>query len=207
MFNNEDYSILSGGYESQQTGCCTKIFNRGGNLQGGINKSELDQVNYIEAAYIKNKPYVLLSGNYHAESYDYNNGSLTKYKAKDKDNKIYSSILNLFNKNNKTYLISGYSDGSVTIFDFEKKENNYIDSIKFGDTSINSLCSLNENYFLVGDNKEIKVIDFEKRDTKNSIKDLSDNTIQGIEKIKIPEKGEIIISYAPGRITLWIKNN
>jgi len=207
LFNNEDYLIISGGNKSQQTGCCTKIFNRGGSFQRCINNSELEQINYIEAAYIKNKPYVLLSGNYHAESYDYNNGSLIKYKSEDKDKNIYSSIINLFNKNNKTYLISGYSDGSVTIFDFEKKENNYIDSIQLGNTCIYSLCSLNENYFLVGDNKEIKVIDFENIDIKNSIKDLSDSTIQGIEKIKIPEKGEIIISYTSGIITLWINSN
>ena len=208
LFNNEDYFIFSGGSKSKQSGNCTKIFDRGGNFQSSINKSELEQVNYIETAYIKNKPYVLLSGNYHVESYDYNNSSLKKYKAKDKDNKTYSSIINLFTKNNKTYLLCGYSDGSVTVFDFDSSEdNNYFYSIKLGNTSISSLCSLNENFFLVGDNKEIKLIDFDNRDPKKSFKDLGDNYIQGIEKIKIPEKGEIIISYGGNTITLCKLNN
>ena len=60
---------------------------------------------------------------------------------------------------------------------------------------------------MVGDNKEIKLIDFDNRDPKKSFKDLGDNYIQGIEKIKIPEKGEIIISYGGNTITLCKLNN
>ena len=60
-----------------------------------------------------------------------------------------------------------------------------------------------KDIFLVGDNKEIKVIDFDKKSIIKNYKDLSDGSIQGLEKIKIPDKGEFIISYKSNIITLW----
>ena len=65
------------------------------------------------------------------------------------------------------------------------------------------MCSLNEKYILVeGYNKELKIIDF---DNKSIVKNYSahNERIRGIEKIKISEKVEYIISYNDTEIKLW----
>ena len=187
-----------------------------GNLQSEIEKSALKEVNYIEASYIGNKSYVLLAGHGNAESYDYNNNKLIEYKCKNEENhNLCTNIINLFKKNNNIYLITGYSDGRVAVFDFSSAEEKF--SIKLGESGyekIYGLCSLNDNYFLVGIDTKIKVIDFDKRmcikyyidlSEKKSIYD--DNCIQGLEKIKISEEREFIISYSKKVITLWKMNN
>ena len=196
LFNDDNYIIL-GGTDSE-----LKIFN--GNFQSNLGDNQIKNVNYIEAAYIEDKSYILLAGQ-NAQSYDYKNNALVEYKPKNlKDQNIYTYCINLFNKDNKIYLITSYSDGRVVIFDFKTADE--IGSIPVCDSSngIYGLCSLNENYFLVGVNKEIKVINFEKRSIRNY--DLTnfglDDRIEGIEKIKIPEKGEFIISYSSHTITL-----
>ena len=217
LFNNDDYIILSGTSDSKN---CNKtiIFNNMGNFQSGIEKSALKEVNYIEASYIRNKSYVLLAGLGNAESYDYNNNKLTEYKCKNGENQnLSTNCINLFKKNNSIYLITGYSDGRVAVFDFSSAEEKF--SIELGDENfiygLNGLCSLNEKYFLVGINKKIKVIDFDKRMCIKYYFDLSENKpfyddnncIQGLEKIKIPYEGEFIISYSKKVITLWKINN
>ena len=66
---------------------------------------------------------------------------------------------------------------------------------------------MNEKYILVGDNKEIKVIDFDKRKSIKSFKDIGDAGIEGLQKLKISDMGEFIISYSWNNITLWKINN
>ena len=203
LFNNENYYIFGGIYylSNSTWKMEMRIFNKDKN-QKNINKSNLINVSYIEATYIKNKPYILLGGNNHSESYDYNNDSLKVYKSEEIFNNGECKSINIFNKDEKNiYLMSGYSDGRVIIFDFFSTKE--IFSIKIGDSCINGLCLLNKKYFLVGDNKEIKVIDFDKKSIIKNYKDLSDASIIGIEKIKIPEKGELVISYSENVITFW----
>jgi len=196
LFKNENYVIFSG-YSAQNK---TSIFNKDGNQIETIKDSNLVNVNYIEATYIENKPYVLLAGNNCVESYDYDSGYLNTYKPKGKESSSYAA--NLFKKNEKIYLICGQGDGRVIIFDFISTEE--IDSIKIGNSNtIYGLCSLNEKYYLVGDDKEIKVIDFDDKKIIKKYKDISNEQILGIEKIKVPEKGELIISYTENIIALW----
>ena len=125
---------------------------------------------------------------------------------------LFYKGVHLFKKNNNIYLITAYSDGRVALFDFISAEEKF--SIKLGDKNIYGLCSLNEKYFLVGIDKEIKVIDFDKRMCIKYYIDLSENgniydnnCINGLEKIKIPDEGEFIISYSSTVITLWKINN
>ena len=66
LFNNENYYIFGGGSSNSDKKESPKIFNKDGNIKI-IGKSNLEYVYYIEATYIKNKPYILLSGNYHSE--------------------------------------------------------------------------------------------------------------------------------------------
>jgi len=194
LFNKGDYFILGGSRKKKK-----QIWNKNGSLIGPIEKSNLNYGRFIETTYINNKPYVLLSGDYHSECYDYNNNTIKTYKS----NKYYNTndIINLFKKNKIIYLISGDLSGNVIIFDF--LSTNEISSISFGN-SVLSLCSLNEKYILVGcyNSKELKIIDF---DNKSIVKNYSahNNVIYGIEKIKIPEKGEYIITYDNTEIKLW----
>ena len=196
LFNNENYFIFSGHTNKIKT----NIFNKDGQPIETIKDSNLEQVNYIETTYIEDNPYVLLSGQNHTESYDYNNGRLEIYKPKGNESSSY--ILNLFKQNEIIYLISGQSDGRVVIFNFKTTEEFF--SIKTGNRNIYGLCSLNEKYFLVGDDKEIKVIDFDNKSIIKKYKDKNINKeIKGIEKINIPEIGELIISYSSEVIALW----
>ena len=192
MFNKEDYYILGGSRDKKKN-----IWNKNGNLIGTIEKSQLNYGIFIESTYIDNKPYILLSGEYHSECYDYNNNTIKIYKSNNKNNIHY--IVNLFKNNNKIYLISGDDGGNVIIFDFIST--NEISSISIGGT-IYSLCSINEKYILVGNNKgELKVIDF---DNKSIIKNYNaHNNVFCLEKIKINEKEENIITYNENEIKLW----
>ena len=192
MFNKEDYYILGGSGNKKKN-----IWNKNGNLIRPIEKSQLNGCAFIESTYIDNKPYILLSGEYHSECYDYNNNTIKIYKSNNKNN--IHNIVNLFKNNNKIYLISGDDGGNVIIFDFIST--NEISSISVGGI-IFSLCSLNEKYILVGNNKgELKVIDF---DNKSIIKNYNaHNQVVGIENIKINEKEEYIISYDFNEIKLW----
>ena len=194
LYNKEDYFILGGSYNKKK-----EIWNKNGNLIGPIEKSNLNYGRFIETTYIDNKPYILLSGEYHSECYDYNNNTIKTYKSNKYNNR--TDVINLFKKNEIIYLISGDLGGNVIIFDFIST--NEISSISFGN-SVYSLCSLNEKYILVGGyySGELKIIDF---DNKSIVKNYSahNNKIYGIEKIKIPEKGEYIITYNDTEIKLW----
>ena len=179
-----------------------KIFNTNGIPTQTIEESTLTSINNIEAAYIKNKPYILLSGCY-SESYDYKDYKLRVYKPKDSQYQQYASNnINLFKKNeDEIYLMTG-SSGVIIIFDFFSA--NEIKIIKLSTNNyIYGLCSLNEKYFLVGDGKEMKIIDFDSKFVIRSYKDFSEKDIHGIKKIKIPEKEEFIFSYNNYSISLW----
>ena len=220
LFDNENFFIVCGGSNKIKT----PIFDKDGNQFNTINDSSLERIYYIEAAYIENKPYILLSGNTHIESYDFNsknfnNGSLKKYTpsivyennnssySSSKEIKVkesYSCICNLFKNNKMIYLISGQSDGRVLIFDFDSTVE--IHSFKadgYGGNPIYGLCPLNEKYFLVGKGQTIQLIDFDNKSIIESYITLYPDTyMYGIEKINIPEKGELIISYSGG-IIFW----
>ena len=193
MFNKDDYYIIGGTYFNKKN-----IWDKNGKLIGPIEQSQLKIGAFIEATYIDNKPYILLSGANHSECYDYNTNNIKIYQSKKKNNQNW--IANLFNKNNKIYLISGDYGGNVIIFDFITT--NEISSINVGG-DIYSLCSINEKYILVGNSiKELNVIDF---DNKSIIKNYKEHNkaIYGIEKIKAIWNKEYIISYDENEVKLW----
>ena len=193
MFNKEDYYIIGGTFNNK-----INIWNKNGKLINSIEQSQLKSSTFIETTYINNKPYILLSGVNHSECYDYNNNTIKIYKSNNKSN--YHRIVNLFNKNNKIYLISGDNGGNVIIFDFIST--NEISSINAGG-EIYSLCSINEKYILVGNTfAQLKVIDF---DNKSIIKNYKEHNkaIYGIEKIKVDGNKECIITYDENEIKLW----
>ena len=214
LFNEDNYIIYGGTYSNSDSKkeYKIKIFNE--NFKGNIEKSKLKGGNYMEAAYVGDKSYVLLAGLGNAESYDYNGNKLREYKPyiqENKENKNISTFcINLFNQNNKIFLITSYNDRRVIIFDFYTTKEIWSITVCENELYTFELCSLSENYFLVGVNKEIKVIDFEKRNCIRNY-DLQNfgqnNNILGIKKIKIPDKGEFIISYTNGVITFWKLNN
>ena len=139
MFIEETFFIFGGSRDQKK-----KIWNQKGELIGSIEKSNLDYGRFIEAAYIENNPYILLSGRYHSECYDYNNNNIKIYKNPNKNN--MHLIVNLFNKNKNIYLITGDEGGNICIFDFIST--NLTEEIETG-KSIYSLCSICEKYLIV----------------------------------------------------------
>ena len=83
MFNNDDYYIFGGSWQTKKN-----IWNKNGVLIGNIEKSNLNSGGFIEAIYINNYPYIILSGQNHSELYDYNNNNLKKYISKNNKGKI-----------------------------------------------------------------------------------------------------------------------
>ena len=167
-------------------------------LKSSIEKSNINYGRFIETTYIDNKPYVLLSGNYQSESYDYIDNNIKTYKSKKKTKEHL--IVNLFKKNNLIYLITGDNGGNIIIFDY--LSTNEIYSISIGGI-IFSLCSINEKLMLIGNsNNELKVFDIDK---KSFIKNYQghNSPIIGIEKIKTSEKDEYIITYDYDEIKVW----
>ena len=112
LFKKENYYILGGSRTEKKN-----IWNQNGTLIGPIEKSNLNYGRFIETTYIENKPYILLSGKYHSECFDYDNNNLKIYKNQNISNNTHD-IVNLFNKNKNIYLIDGDCGGSISIFDF-----------------------------------------------------------------------------------------
>ena len=193
LFNGNDYSIIYCSKEGNER------FNKKGESNGSIPIIKISDCSYLEAAYIKNEPYLLISGANYSQSYDCSKTKERKYISDcQRDNII--TIINLFNQKNKKFLISGDNKGNVVIFDFFDSKQ-IIKSI-FLNNNITALCSLNEQYFLVGNgNKELKVFDFETKSIKKTY-EYNDN-IQKIAKLKIPDKGEFIINVCSGEIHIW----
>ena len=81
-------------------------------LLGPIEKSNLSYERFIEMEYINNIPYILLSGRYHCECYNNDASSFKIYKDNKTENAEHD-IVNLFNKNNKIYLIDADNHGFI----------------------------------------------------------------------------------------------
>ena len=195
MFTNNDYYICGGSRTEKK-----KIWNKNGIVIGPIEKSNLAYGRFIEATYIDYKPYIILSGQNHSESYDYINNDLKMYKSQNKNQQHL--IANLFKKNNTIYLICGDNGGNVMIFDYVTT--NEISSISV-EGEVDSLCSINEKYILVGKNKgELKFIDFDNKSIVKNYQGHNDNNkVYGIEKFKTPKSGEFIITYDYNEIKVW----
>ena len=79
--DDDDYYIIGGTYFNKKN-----IWDKNGKLIGPIEQSQLKIGAFIEATYIDNKPYILLSGVNHSECYDYNNNTIKIYKSNNIDN-------------------------------------------------------------------------------------------------------------------------
>ena len=88
MFKQEDFFILGGSRDQKK-----KIWNQNGTLIGNIEKSNLNYGRFIEAAYLDNKTFILMSGQYHSECLNYEDNSIKTYKC----NNSQDLIINLFN--------------------------------------------------------------------------------------------------------------
>ena len=191
MFNQEDLFVLGGSRNERK-----KIWNQNGTLIGYIEKSKLDYGRFIEAAYLDNKTFILLSGSNHSECFNYEENSIKEYKCNGSE----VLAINLFKKDKTIYLISGDTNGNLCIFDFNTT--NLIKEIKINGGGINSLCSINEKILIVSQSTILKIIDMNNYSVNNEYSG-HNNKIFGIEKIKISEKGEYIISYDSTSIKIW----
>ena len=212
MFKNEEFFIF--GVQVQNGYRYVKIWNKNGKSINDINKLNQNYrpIDFIEATYFENKNYILLSGyEYDSKGKNHNNISSSKcynydeddiktYKCDDNNSQIY--CINLFKKGNDIYFITGSSQ-KVNIFEFEST--NLIKRIQLGEKSVNSLCSINEKYIIASNSLKLKIIDMEKYSVVKEYSQFfndEEEAIMGIEKIKIPEKGEFIITYSNYRIII-----
>ena len=213
MFKNEDFFIFGMHYEQNNNydkRMC--VWNKNGAFMNKINKSKLNyNLQFIEATYFENKNYILLSGNnydqqnykYFSECYNFDADDVKTYK--DDENNSFTSCINLFKKGNDIYFITGNNE-KVNIFEFESTE--LLKRIQLGQERVYSLCSINEKYIIASNSSKLKIIDMEKysvvKDYPAYEDDGEKHEIRGIEKIKIPEKGEFIITYSDkGIIKIW----
>ena len=217
MFNNEDFFIFGNKYEQTNndyydTRMC--VWNKNGAFIKKMNKSNLNYgLEFIEATYFENKNYILLSGQHYdqnkgehkycSECYNYDEDDIKIYI--DDENNSCAYCINLFKKGNSIYFITGYRE-KVNIFEFESTK--LIKRIQLGEKDVYSLCSINEKYIIASNSSKLKIIDMEKysvvKDYSAYGDDGEDCEIYGIEKIKIPEKGEFIITYSDkGIIRIW----
>ena len=133
--------------------------------------------------------------------YNYDEADVKTYKD-DENNKSWINCINLFKKGNGIYFITGYRE-KVNIFEFESTK--LIKRIQLGEGQVYSLCSINEKYVIASNVSKLKIIDMEKYSIVKdySACDVKNHTIYGIKKIKIPEKGEFIITYSEEGIRIW----
>ena len=210
LFKDQTFLIF-GGITDQEL----YIYDYKGNYQNFTNESQIDsERNFIEAVYIKvkdeDKKYILLSGYnsnskiYLSESYDCDTGEIKAYYHND-NTRTSVSCMNFFKKGYKIFLIISTND-KVNIFNFgdEKPKK----AILIGD-SVQSLCSISQKYMIASNNSELKIIDMDKESVvpKSSFMPHYDGKkegIKGIEKIKIPDKGEYIITYSENCIKIWL---
>ena len=208
FLDNNNFNIF-GGFTSEKM--CS--FNQKGNLMKTISNSQIDDYrNFIEAVYIKikneEKKYILLSGyesqskSYICECYDLGTSEILTYRTNDAQSQI--GCINLFKKDDIIYLISTTND-KVNIFDF--KSTKPIKVILMDECAY-SLCSISQKYLIVSSKSKLKIIDMEKKtvDNKfslNAVNDGVEYTVTEIKKIKIPEIGELIITYTQDCIKIW----
>ena len=152
---------------------------------------------FIETTYLENKIYVILSGQCQTECLDYDDDTIKTYtNNKGKEN----VIANLFNKKGNLYLITGNLGNNICVYDF--KTTDLIKEINIKDGNINALCSFSEKYLIASSDKIINITDMDNFMVSKTYSG-HNNTIFGIEKIKIPEKGEFIITYDSNSIKIW----
>ena len=218
MFKNEDFFIFGNDREQLRSNDNDRrvcVWNKNGAFIKKMNKSNLNCCLYfIEATYFENKNYILLSGcnyeqnsgyKYFSECYNFDEDDVKTYKDDENISKTYAYCINLFKKGNVIYFITG-SREKVNIFEFESTE--LIKRIQLGEECVYSLCSINEKYIIASNSSKLKIIDMEKysvvKDYSAYEDDGEKHEIYGIEKIKIPEKGEFIITYSDsGIFKIW----
>ena len=182
------------------------------NQKKSIDNSQISNFDYIETSYIKDKDeekiYILLAGSdssgklYFSECYDNDTGKIINTYNNNDDKEI--NCINLFKKGDDIFLINSTND-KVNIFNFKTAE---LKGIILIGNYVRSLCSISQKYIIVSSASELKIIDMEKQSIvpKSSFYahyDGNENHVQGIEKIKIPEKGEFMITYSSMCIKIW----
>ena len=216
MFKNEDFFIFGNDNEQSRNNSNDRrmcVWNKNGAFIKKMNKSNLNYLYFIEATYFENKNYILLSGSkyeqnskykYFSECYNFDEDDVKTYKDDENNYETNTYCINLFKKGNAIYFITGIKE-KVNIFEFESTK--LIKRIQLGEEWVYSLCSINEKYIIVSNSSKLKIIDMEKysvvKDYPAYEDDGEKHEIRGIEKIKIPEKGEFIITSDKFIIRIW----
>ena len=134
-----------------------------------------------------------------SKCYNSDEDDIKTYEDIDNNSQIY--CINLFKKGNDSYLIISSNEKVI----FLNLIQQIIKQIQLGEQSVNSLCSINEKNIIASNSLKLKIIDME---TYSVVKkyfgfyDKEKGAINEIEKIKMPEKGEFLITYLYYRIKI-----
>ena len=217
IFKNVDFFVFgyyrdkTDNYSSDNRMCA---WDKNGSLIKTANKSKLKYLKFAEAAYVENKSYVLLSGQgdydnnirkspYFAECYIWDEDEVRTYKD-DENNDFQIYCINLFKKGNDIFFITGFRK-NVNIFEFESTK--LKTRIELGESIVYSLCSISEKYMIALNDSMLKIIDMENHSVVDEYSAHEDGCEKyqknGIQKIKIPEKCEFIISLFGINCKIW----
>ena len=202
LFTNESFLIF-GEFQNEKIG----IWNQSGKFLHNIQNSNINNIDgNIEAAYFEDKSYILLSGRdsklHYSECYNYDEDTIKTY---NDNNNSSINCMKLFKKEKNIYLITASNKG-INVFDFFTTKLKKV--IQLGN-NVFSLCSISEKYIIASSDYKLKIIDM---DNYSVVKTYSEYPeyyegdkieIIGMEKIKIPEKGEYLITYSAGFIKIW----
>ena len=208
LFINENFFIFG---LNNGSICC---WDQKGSQQPNINNSKINgYMCYIEATYIDDKKYILIAGRNSnnsnvdfTECYDFDQHKIIKtFKENNDKSNSYIYSVNLFKKGNDIYLIT-CNEKKIIIYDFYSAD--IKNELSFN--KVRSMCSINQKYFVVSDLDKMKIINIENYSQQEISLKYLDDTNQDesflfflIKKIKIPEKGEYILTFSKHLVQIW----
>ena len=200
MFKNDRLFLYGYNYNNKSIGCWDENGTQ-------INTNNINfSCSLMETTYIENKIYILMDGSdsksysYYAQCYDVAQNEFFHYKNNNDKSSSQITCINLFNKGNKIDDIDLIVCKSNRLEVFNFKNKNLIREILIDD--IQSLNTINQNYIFVTVSGKIKIIDKE-YSFLNEEYSRKNEYINGLNKIKIPEIGECIVTFSGPAIQLW----
>ena len=200
MFKNDRLFLYGYNYNNKSIGCWDENGTQ-------INTNNINfSCTLMETTYIENKIYILMDGSdsksysYYAQCYDVAQNEFFHYKNNNDKSSSQITCINLFNKGNKIDDIDLIVCKSNRLEVFNFKNKNLIREILIDD--IQSLNTINQNYIFVTVSGKIKIIDKE-YSFLNEEYSRKNEYIIGLNKIKIPEIGECIVTFSGPAIQLW----
>jgi hypothetical protein len=159
---------------------------------------------YDRGVGLKQKIYLLITGNNYLKSYDMNNYKLyKKYNNDDKDSYIFSKF---YITKDKIYIITSLKNGILKKIDFDNPNNIEIINTEKNGNFINCFCFLNVNYlFASTEDKKIKIIELNEKKILNTYA-FSDKITSLDIKVSVKNSSKLYVYDKEGNIFEYIIN-